>query len=1074
MRKQIAQMQNIRRGLTLLVLGALAAAAFPSFAELHARDRAHVFLRDLSHCHRIIFSWDSHEKVPFTIHESGNTVTLHFEKPVLLAWGSALEDSQQFMNKPATADGGATYILTLRAPYRAHYFIDDGKYGELRDKNGIDFIASKRTTPIATLEIPENATPKHLSVAADEDDGDSNDMPTPKKHAHTKTHMVAKVEKEKHVQLTSDSPSSVVVKKAPMQSADASALAALSPSAGEPSSHSPAPKAAPAAATQTTAPRQTSDLAPPLPIAKIAAPAVTIPPKPAAPSPAVEPIAAAKPDAQTVLDLDIVEGDPFAIFAHRGSLWVVTDPAERIEKDNFSHTPAIEHVQSLPSPNAKVFYMTLANNDSASVKRLSPEMVRLTLQRQAPPPSDPLYASLRTDKSNQYLFTIPAAKAGHIVSLEDPTTGEPLFIVPYVKAGTGITNARSLVQFSLLQTAQGVAIEKKMDNLNVAINSNMLEISATGGLTISQEVAQQAQDAETDAINARLPATLFPYARWKLSDEKNFVSTQVKLFHQIAFDTEDTSNKARLKLLDLYLAEGMFQEAHGMASDILRSNYGFWRANNVAALRGAANFFMYRIVEAERDFSSPELKNNPEAAMWLSLCKELLGQPGTPFNFTGNYDHTIQYYPPTFIQKLAIIAADRAITRKDYDTAMNIFDDLKKDDLDEPVEKYIDFMHAKIESETGEEDDAAKIWEKQAADIDDPLIRARAEFSLVNMLLRQDRITHDDAKQRLDRLRAVWRGDNLEVNVLTLLSNLQLEDKEYGKALHTMRDIVLYYPQVPEALTTAEKMEQTFIMLFNKGGADNMQPLEALALFYEFRDLVPSGPEGDLMVRNLADRLVNIDLLDRAAELLNHQISKRLEGEERSKVGARLALIYLMNHQPKEALDTLKITGYGNLPSDLQLKRIRLTAQALAQQGQPDKAIDVLSNDNSTDGTFLRLSIYWDNKDWPNVVNTAEEFLGNRNDPSAPLNAQESDVLLKLATAYVYEHDSGQIQYLRDYFTPLLKDNPDKASFLFITSESGTIDYENIANLDQDISEVKSYLDTYRDKVKKNGLSNAL
>ena len=149
--------------------------------------------------------------------------------------------------------------------------------------------------------------------------------------------------------------------------------------------------------------------------------------------------------------------------------------------------------------------------------------------------------------------------------------------------------------------------------------------------------------------------------------------------------------------------------------------------------------------------------------------------------------------------------------------------------------------------------------------------------------------------------------------MLTLLGNLYLEDKQYANALHTMRDIVLYYPQVPEAVTTARQMEATFVTLYNKDGAASMPPLEALSLFYEFRDLVPLGAAGDQMIRNLADRLVSIDLLDRAAQLLEHQIKNRLQGEERSSVGAHLAQIYLMNHQPDKALETLKTTGYGDL-----------------------------------------------------------------------------------------------------------------------------------------------------------------
>ena len=174
-----------------------------------------------------------------------------------------------------------------------------------------------------------------------------------------------------------------------------------------------------------------------------------------------------------------------------------------------------------------------------------------------------------------------------------------------------------------------------------------------------------------------------------------------------------------------------------MSDDILRSSLKFYQANKVSALRGAAYLFMYRFSEAERDFSAPELAGDPEAAMWRTLCSELLGEGKETFDFSANYERYISHYPPAFIGKLAIMAADRSINRKEYDAANVIFDTLKRDNFDEPVKKYIDYMRAKIFSETHSESEAAKIWEEQAKDIGDPLIRARAEFSLVNMLLKQ-------------------------------------------------------------------------------------------------------------------------------------------------------------------------------------------------------------------------------------------------------------------------------------------------------------------------------------------------
>jgi tetratricopeptide (TPR) repeat protein len=843
------------------------------------------------------------------------------------------------------------------------------------------------------------------------------DIPEPESERHAKSASPAFHVQAKHTKMleASHTPSPVVAST----SKDAAGLAALSPAAGS-----------------ATGPQQTAE-------------------------------------AKQTLQLTIKQATPFAVFIAQKKLWVVANgvnaiPADAIHKTGTSFS---KDIQKLQDPHASIYYLPLIGNPSAYIGKSAQGNAEIILADKPQKPVKALIPSLITNEAKQSSIAIAADTADTVISFHDPMTGDNLNAIPLSIPGTALTAPRSFVEFNLLQAAQGIAIQKNADTITVSAKAGKVEIASPKGLTISPETAEQMQEKEAEPVAANV---LFPYARWKLDDDKNLVPTEIKLFHDIAFSPAETANKARLKLLGIYLSQGLFDEAHGMADDILRVSYKFYRDNKVSALRGAAHFFKYRLQDAERDFSAAELSASPEATMWRNLCRELLNEGSEKFNFLANYDSFIHAYPPLFIQKLAIVAADRSINRKEYDTALAIFDLLKKDNLDQPVAKYVDYMHAKIFSETKREDEAIKIWERQAAEVDDPLIRARAEFSLINMLLRQDKITHADAIKRLEKLRIVWRGDNLELNTLTLLSNLYIQEKQYSNALHALRDIVLYYSEMPEAITTAQQMEETFITLYNKGGADSMQPLEALSLFYEFRDLVPIGKEGDQMIRNLADRLVNIDLLDRAALLLDHQIRKRLQGDERSRVGARLALIYLLNHQPKEALETLKTTGYGDLPPDLQLIRIRLTAQALAQQGNPEKAVEVLSPDNSAEGSLLRLSIYWDNKDWANVITNAEEFLGNRNDPSAALTPTESDVLLKLATAYVYEHDSGQIQYLRDYFTPLLKTGPNKDSFLFITSESGTIDYANLSNLDVDIKEVKSFLDTYREQVKKNGLSKAI
>jgi hypothetical protein len=56
--------------------------------------------------------------------------------------------------------------------------------------------------------------------------------------------------------------------------------------------------------------------------------------------------------------------------------------------------------------------------------------------------------------------------------------------------------------------------------------------------------------------------------------------------------------------------------------------------------------------------------------------------------------------------------------------------------------------------------------------------------------------------------------------------------------------------------------------LFLSGKADALPAIEALALYYDFSKLTPIGRRGDELIRRLSERLVAVDLLDQASELL--------------------------------------------------------------------------------------------------------------------------------------------------------------------------------------------------------------
>ena len=50
--------------------------------------------------------------------------------------------------------------------------------------------------------------------------------------------------------------------------------------------------------------------------------------------------------------------------------------------------------------------------------------------------------------------------------------------------------------------------------------------------------------------------------------------------------------------------------------------------------------------------------------------------------------------------------------------------------------------------------------------------------------------------------------------------------------------------------------------------SSKLSGVEALALYFDFKEFAPLGRRGDEIVRRLSDRLVELDLLDSAGELL--------------------------------------------------------------------------------------------------------------------------------------------------------------------------------------------------------------
>jgi hypothetical protein len=130
------------------------------------------------------------------------------------------------------------------------------------------------------------------------------------------------------------------------------------------------------------------------------------------------------------------------------------------------------------------------------------------------------------------------------------------------------------------------------------------------------------------------------------------------------------------------------------------------------------------------------------------------------------------------------------------------------------------------------------------------------------------------------------------------------------------------------------------------------------------------------MIAALADRLVKVDLLDRAGDLLERQVKTRLSGADKVKAGTRLAAVRLLDEKPDGALRALGETENPDATApELQAQRQRLRARAMFDTGDTLKGLGLITNDASLEGLWLKSDMFWKLREWPSAADALGQLI---------------------------------------------------------------------------------------------------
>ena len=313
-------------------------------------------------------------------------------------------------------------------------------------------------------------------------------------------------------------------------------------------------------------------------------------------------------------------------------------------------------------------------------------------------------------------------------------------------------------------------------------------------------------------------------------------------------------------------------------------------------------------------------------------------------------------------------------------------------------------------------------------------------------------------------LRFRRRGGAFELANIRALGQLYLSQGRYREALDAFRSAGKDLPDLPESVQLQADLAAAFRSLFLDGQADGLQPIQALALFYDFKELTPVGADGDAMVRRLTRRLVDVDLLPQAEELLKYQVDQRLDGVPKAQVATDLAVIYLMDKRPEDALDAINGSRTTALPNQLNLQRRIVAARALTGLGQFDLALEMLGGDNSPDATDARSEVVWRQRNWPASGAIFEKLLGDRYKTGGPLTATQEGQLLRAAAAYSLAADDASLARLRDRWTPFVASarNPDALRVALSGLSGGQVSPADLSRVAADNQVFEGWVDKMR------------
>lgn len=770
-------------------------------------------------------------------------------------------------------------------------------------------------------------------------------------------------------------------------------------------------------------------------------------------------------EASVKISFSMPEEAAIAVFERGGSLWTVFDKPFKLDPEGLKTASnelsrRVRRMEQRADPDALILRMTIRANQNFVVER-DQTTWHISLKDTPAKPRFPLRPTRRDEQAQGQQIFIQASDIGRKVEFEDPDIGDMLVVLPTLRQSTGVAQKYSYAAAEILETAQGIAISPLSDNVIIDRFRDGVAIRSTGNSLLSASRLSRATGIGNDAQIGF--ARLIDFESWRIGTSWEYRKNKSRLLYELSLTDEEGANSVRWKLARYFLAHGRAAEALGILRLMLKQDELLEQNGEFRAVRGVANFKQGRLELAAMDLASQELAAEQDAELWRAMVAEARGKHEDALEFYRRGKDVMGTYDEYDRAELQLAVVRAAIETENLELAQEELDLMNGLTLTEGQLSETIYQSARIAEIQGQTDIAQTQFD-DLTEASERWIAARARYSRTKFGLKNGDIDAATAIDQLERLRFAWRGDRFESLLLNDLANLYFDNKQYEIGLETLRQGVSYYPELARDKKMSLKMGEVFRSLFLDGMAEEMTPISAISLYYKFRELTPLGNEGDMMIRRLADRLVSVDLLDRASDLLDYQVKARTEGAARAQIAANLAKIHILNRKPDAALEIIRATREPRLPEDILANRRNVEARALIELGRYEEAEVLIEEDRSADAEILRADVFWGSKNWTQLVPTIRRLMGDGWRRNEALTELQRLNLIRLSISMTFTEDRAGLIEMRRRYGSQMRQGDFANAFELLTNDQELSGRElgAIATQIASVEKLQSFMRDYR------------